>query len=592
KYLKNDIEAIVMYKGIQVGILKISDSGEYTFSYTASNGSVGTVSISGALLDKEAPKTVTEYVYNPSAANSKDSVTAKVTVSDNITLADSIRLVSVSGRDNDGNEFAPKDITKGGSGEYLLTFPNNGFADLVFEDGAGNTTSVGLNVSNLDRTAPRAFISYSTVNPTNSDVVATITFDKLADYQIYEQGSNTPTRDYTGTYSSSIRYIFENNGTKVFKFRDVSGNETEGLIASVSNIDKDRPKLTARVEYNKIVDDNGNLKDMPGAATIVLDAEAPDVLTGGESDTVFIQNSSQSRYHSVMDNGEYIYKYMDAAGNFDALTVTVDGIDRTQPTATDSGNPTEWTNQVPTVTVTPNAKSSGYKTYIVQNGQKLDKVEFSPTKNGTYAFEVADEAGNTGTHNVEVTKVDLDAPIISINRGTRDIYINSGEFDTAKKAEFEDVTAEDEQSGVVNGVAVAYDPLFDGKTAGRYPVTFTAADKAGNVTNMTRYIQIIGPNDVFAAINGNILVPGEQVNYLKSDELKLTFVNADKVGNKVSYAFAKGFLTGAQMKGARYKALANPSDTIELKPEQTGMYTLFVQTENRKVLVMYVFIAG
>lgn len=592
KYLKNDIEAIVMYKGIQVGILKISDSGEYTFSYTASNGSVGMVSISGALLDKEAPKTVTEYVYNPSAASSKDSVTAKVTVSDNITLADSIRLISVSGRDNDGNEFAPKDIVKGSSGEYLLTFPNNGFADLVFEDGAGNTTSVGLNVSNLDRTAPRAFISYSTANPTNSDVVATITFDKLADYQIYEQGSNTPTRDYTGTYSSSIRYIFENNGTKVFKFRDVSGNETEGLIASVSNIDKDKPKLTARVEYNKIVDDNGNLKDMPGAATIVLDAEAPDVLTGGESDTVFIQNSSQSRYHSVMDNGEYIYKYMDAAGNFDALTVTVDGIDRTQPTATDSSNPTEWTNQVPTVTVTPNAKSSGYKTYIVQNGQKLDKVEFSPTKNGTYAFEVADEAGNTGTHNVEVTKVDLDAPIISINRGTRDIYINSGEFDTAKKAEFEDVTAEDEQSGVANGVAVAYDPLFDGKTAGRYPVTFTAADKAGNVTNMTRYIQIIGPNDVFAAINGNILVPGEQVNYLKSDELKLTFVNADKVGNKVSYAFAKGFLTGAQMKGASYKALANPSDTIELKPEQTGMYTLFVQTENRKVLVMYVFIAG
>ena len=592
KYLKNDIEAIVMYKGIQVGILKISDSGEYTFSYTASNGSVGTVSISGALLDKEAPKTVTEYVYNPSAASSKDSVTAKVTVSDNITAADSIRLISVSGRDNDGNEFAPKDIAKGGSGEYLLTFPNNGFADLVFEDGAGNTTSVGLSVSNLDRTAPRAFISYSTVNPTNSDVVATITFDKLADYQIYEQESNAPTRNYTGTYSSSIRYIFENNGTKVFKFRDVSGNETEGLIASVSNIDKDKPKLTARVEYNKIVDDNGNLKDMPGAATIVLDAEAPDVLTGGESDTVFIQNSSQSRYHSVMDNGEYIYKYMDAAGNFDALTVTVDGIDRTQPTATDSGNPTEWTNQVPTVTVTPNAKSSGYKTYIVQNGQKLDKVEFSPTKNGTYAFEVADEAGNTGTHNVEVTKVDLDAPIISINRGTRDIYINSGEFDTAKKAEFEDVTAEDEQSGVANGVAVAYDPLFDGKTAGRYPVTFTAADKAGNVTNMTRYIQIIGPNDVFAAINGNILVPGEQVNYLKSDELKLTFVNADKVGNKVSYAFAKGFLTGAQMKGASYKVLANPSDTIELKPEQTGMYTLFVQTENRKVLVMYVFIAG
>ena len=592
KYLKEDVEAIVSYKGNQVGVMRIADGEEYSFSYTASNGSVGSVSVSGLKFDKEAPEAVTEYTYNPAVSGSKDSVTAKVTVSDNITALDSIKLTAASGRDNDGNEYKLSDVSNNGSGEYLLTFPNNGFANLVFEDETGNVTSVGLSVSNLDRAAPRAYVSYSSENPTNNDVVATITLDKLADYQIYEEGSNTPIKDYTGTYSSSIRYIFEENGTKVFKFRDASGNETDGLIASVLNIDKDKPKLTARVEYNKIVDDDGNLKDMPGAATIVLDSVAPDVLTGGESDTVFIQNSSQSRYHSVMDNGEYIYKYMDAAGNFDSITVTVDQIDRTQPTAVDSGNPTAWTNQVPTITVTPNSKASGYKTYIVQNGQKKDKVEFEPEKNGTYAFAVADEAGNTGTHNVKVEYVDLDAPIISINRGTRDIYINSGEYTDAKKAEFEDVTATDEQSGIDGGVTVGYDPLFDGKTAGRYPVTFTARDRAGNVTNMTRYIQIIGPNDVFAAINGNILVPGEQVNYLKSDKLNLTFVNADKVGNKVSYAFGKGFLTGAQMKGASYKALANPSDTIELKPEQTGMYTLFVQTENRKVLVMYVFIAG
>lgn len=597
--LKDDVEAIVMYGGTQVGALNITDDSKYTFSYTASNGSTGTVEISGVLLDKEPPEAKVEYIHNPAAANGKDSVTARVSVSDIFTKKDKIELTSVKGRDNNGDpmDMNKVDKTQRNNGIYSVNFANNGFADLIFKDEAGNTTSVSLSVSNLDRTAPRAFISYSTVNPTNSDVVATITLDKLADYQIYESGATEPTRKYNGTYASSIRYVFEENKTVVFKFRDISGNETEGLIATVTNIDKVKPELKlVKVHKDQIVDESGkNLKPMYGAATIELKAKEPDVLMGGDGDTVFIQNSSQSKYHTVMDNGEYTYKYMDAAGNFDSIKVKVDCIDRTLPTASDSGNPTTWVNKAPKITVTPNPKNSGntqeYETYIVQNGRKEKKVEFSPTKNGKYTFEVTDDAGNTNTHVVDVQYVDTEAPIISINSGTRDIYINAGEFDKVKGV-FENVTAKDEQSGLEQDkVSVGYG-MFDDKKAGRYPVIFTANDNAGNTATMTRYIQVIGPDDIFAAINGNILVPGQQVNYLKDDKLELSFVNADKAGQKVSYAFAKGFLNGAQMKGGSYKALAKPMDKIELKPEQTGMYTLFVQTENRQVMVMYVFIAG
>ena len=48
----------------------------------------------------------------------------------------------------------------------------------------------------------------------------------------------------------------------------------------------------------------------------------------------------------------------------------------------------------------------------------------------------------------------------------------------------------------------------------------------------------------------------------------------------------------AEMKGTPYKYLTTPDAKISLDAETTGMYTLFVQTEDRKMMVMYIFIAG
>ena len=46
------------------------------------------------------------------------------------------------------------------------------------------------------------------------------------------------------------------------------------------------------------------------------------------------------------------------------------------------------------------------------------------------------------------------------------------------------------------------------------------------------------------------------------------------------------------MKGKSFKRLENSNAKVKLQPDGTGLYTLFVQTENRNVMVMYVFIAG
>ena len=593
-YLNHDVEAVVSYKDTPVGLINIDNGDEYTFTYTAPNGSRGTVVIKGMKIDKEAPTATVTYNHIAASGGNKDYVEAHVTLIDN--LPDStITLESVTGRDNSGKEYTVSDVKNN-----VVRFDNNGFANLVYKDGAGNTTEVRLNVTNLDRTPPRAFISYSSETPTNSDVVATITLDKLADYQIFEQNdTNTPIKNYTNSYSATIDYTFEDNGTKVFRFRDVSGNETDYLLASVNNIDKVKPELGYNIIENKMVSDDGKtLKDLPGAATIELIVKsAGDCLDGSANDTVFIENAAQSIYHSVMSNGRYNFKYRDAAGNFDTLYVDVNCIDTEKPTASDSGNPNDWINKAPTITVTASPKSNGKgtETFIVQNGKEQKSVTFTPTENGKYSFLVKDAIGNTSTYDVNVEYVDLNAPKLVVDKnneygGYRDIYVKPGEFD---KNAFEAVTVEDTESGAKNSKAAAvYDPLFNENTPGSYKVTFSGEDNAGNKTTLERTVCVIGENDVFAKINGDILIPNGQTEYALGDKLTLSFMNADSVGNKVSYAFEKGFYNGAQMKGKSFKKLVSADSTIELKPESTGMYTLFVQTENRKVMVMYVFIAG
>ncbi len=589
RYLKSDVEAIIRYMGTQVGYLKISDDSEYRFTYTAKSGSRADLTVSGVKLDKEPPEAEVTYTPIAATADKKDSVRADVKITDNISQSPAV--ISVSGRDSSGRGFTAADVKSNPDGSYSLTFDNNGFAGIVFSDEAGNTTEVQLSVSSLDRTAPRAFISYSTESPTNSDVEANISLNKLADYEIYDENHNR-IKEFSGAFSSYISYIFKDNGFRTFRFRDTSGNLTEELYAAVDNIDKVKPNLTYHVEENKMADEHGNLVNFPGAATIVLTPTTEgDTLDGLESDTILIQNASQSPYHTVMSNGTYLFKYMDKAGNFDTLSVTVNEIDETPPTATDSGNPTSWSNTAPTITVSAVQKAK-VKTFIVQNGKRNESISFSPTKNGTYSFMVTDEIGNSSTHRIDVLYVDLNAPVIDYSEsygGVRDIYVKAGEFD---RAGFENVTAGDTESGLAGAMSITYPADFDPNTPGEYEVMFSAEDLAGNKTELSRIITVMGLDDVYAVINSTVLIPNTQSTFTLGKALELSFMNAENAGNKVSYAFAQGFYNAAQMKGKSFKALTASDSKVTLTPDEPGMYTLFVQTEDRKMMVMYVFIAG
>ena len=597
-YRNSPLTIEVYVKGAKVGSGKIgTDDSRWTFSYTAPHGNSASMDLTGFKFDTESPEGMVSYTLVQPGKGAMSYVEAMIKVFDE--HYDLIDVQSVTGRLTDGTAITDADLDfvgyddQAGSITTSMRFEANGFADIVFADEAGNQFLVQLSVSDIDRTVPRAYIEYSTTKPTNNDIQAMIFLTEPAEYKIIDS-SNRVIADYTGIFSNVVYYTFKDNGNMFFQFRDVDGNETEALIAYVSNIDKTAPELrVVKVHRNKALDMEDNLVNVNGFATIELEAVSGRDTLDGEDDTIVMLNANQSKYHTVNKNGTYVFNFGDEAGNFGTISVVVDVIDDTAPTATVTGNPTSWTNTAPEITIRAvQTDDCDCDDYIVLNGEGHEEAVFSPTENGRYSYVLRDECGNTVTEYINVEFVDMVLPVITFEDSS-DIYVYPGEFTDDIKAAFEKTVCTDEGgSGLASAGCVVDYGSFDQDVPGDYTVVFTVSDNAGNTVTATRVIHIIGKDDVFVLINDVLLIPGSQTTFWNGEELELSFLNAEKSGNKISYAFEKGFFNGAEMKGSIYKKLTTPDAKIKLEADEKGMYTLFVQTENRKTMVMYVFVAG
>ena len=96
------------------------------------------------------------------------------------------------------------------------TFTGNWSFTFNFQDLAGNTWSAIATVSNIDKVAPTASVSYNISSTTNQDVIATLTgFSESV------------------TWLNALNYIFTGNGSFTFTFQDIAGN-TWSAIATVN----------------------------------------------------------------------------------------------------------------------------------------------------------------------------------------------------------------------------------------------------------------------------------------------------------------------------------------------------------------------
>ena len=119
-------------------------------------------------------------------------------------------------------------------------------------DAAGNKGKSNRTFT-VDTINPTGLVTYSTIAPTNGAVIAVLTVDDI----------NGPV-EVTDNFGLKT-YIFINNGTFTFEFKDAAGN-TGSAIATVTNIDRSVPVITLNDSASMSLTVGGTFTD-PGAVT-------------------------------------------------------------------------------------------------------------------------------------------------------------------------------------------------------------------------------------------------------------------------------------------------------------------------------------
>ncbi len=210
--------------------------------------------------------------------------------------------------------------------------------------------------------SPTSGVAYSITSSTNQDVIARLV---------------NPSTDITVTNNNgSTEYVFKENGTFTFEFKDSKGNIGKS-IAKVDWIDKKLP--TANVEYN--IKNKTNQEVM---AKITF-SEKVKLLNEG----LRLEESGDGVHTLTFeDNDELLLKFIDEAGNIGTANIKVSWIDKVIPTAQLVYSATDPSYDPVTVTLVP---SENVK--ILNNNGSM---KYTFTKNGTFTFEYQDEAGNIG----------------------------------------------------------------------------------------------------------------------------------------------------------------------------------------------------
>lgn len=300
---------------------------------------------------------------------------------------------------------------------WQKTYSANTTETVIFKDVAGNETSVDIDVKNIDKTDPVATIT----SPLDGALIrGTVDIEiEICEenpshytYQIQQNGkaitgwTNWPTVKYANNnndcYTGTIPKTWDTTQyadgdyTILIAVRDAAGNKPASTTVTVS-VDNTAP--TATLEYSPTTPTRGDV-------TVTLKTnEAINTPAGWTkvSDTEFTK--------VYRNNTDDTFTITDLAGNTTVVTVTVDNIDRARPTGTLSYDPSDWTRDNVTVTLTTNEAVQ-----TPTGWTKVSDTEFTRvyTSNAVVLVSIRDIAGNTGLVAGAVTRIDRIAPAIVV----------------------------------------------------------------------------------------------------------------------------------------------------------------------------------
>jgi len=269
------------------------------------------------------------------------------------------------------------------------------FLSLTLTSDAISKNKVPLNdwQKPADKEAPTAKVTLDTEEWTNKH--ATINVADIVDEGDGFDHMVLP--DGTTSKESNLNFAVTENGSYAFKIYDKAGNMKEYVI-DVNSIDKTPAKIS--VEPSTKEWSNGELK---------LDVSAIDE----ESSVDYIELPNGEKVESdkgdyrVSQNGEYLFKVVDKAGNESQYRYVVDNIDTTPATALIESDDAQTNKEEVTLTIMAEDKDSGISTILLPNGDVVenDNAIFKVSENGSYTFKVQDKAGNLSEFSYEVKNI-------------------------------------------------------------------------------------------------------------------------------------------------------------------------------------------
>ena len=447
-----EVEGWTLSAGKTILTKEYTENGEETVEVKDLAGNKTTANVKVDNIDKVAPEVEVKYsVTTPTNEN----VTATITANEEIQEVEGWTL----GSDK-------KTLTK--------TYSENKSEIVTITDLAGNTTTASIVVNNIDKTALKVTVKYSTVNPTNQNVTVTITSDEeiqaVAGWKL-DSSKKILTKEYV------------ENGEETVEITDLAGNKTTANV-KVANIDKIAPKAT--IKYS-----TENLTNQNVIVTITADEEIKAVTgwTLGSDKKTLTKTYSENKSETVT--------ITDLAGNTTTASIVVNNIDKTAPKVTIKYSTVNPTNQNVIVTITSDKEIQELTGWTLDKSKKILTKEY--TENKEEEIEIKDLVGNTVKANIKITNIDKVKPEVKVS------YSNTEQTNGKVKVEItpnEEIQIPrgwilDEEK---NTIYKEYDANIE--------ETVTIVDLAGNETNVKIKIDNIiknssGNNNEKNEINNN-----------------------------------------------------------------------------------------
>lgn len=476
------------------------------------------------------------------------------------------------------------------SGCWYLTAKENGTVNINCTykyKGEETNTAIKVDITEIDEKKADCEITWSAnadSESTNKNVTAQLRFNKvITDISLKDAPTDTPDiyrfdNQITLTYS-------KNTPGLTFVCKAINGTETEINLPAVENIDKIAPQITSKVEPTATAK----------SAKITLSANEDVVFTEGG-----VQGREFTRYATA--NGDYVYHFIDKAGNAAEITVTVGGI-VTNPlalsfslSASEAGEKTspEMLGNVKvgdTVYVKANRVceinwiGSAAKTAVSDSGWTALSIT-EDNAGLTPGIAAVDNNGNTRYyHFSQIAPLDKIAPMIRLKKNTIDISFAL--TDDEIKAALKDNAVVSDNITAADKIAV--DAVYTKpQAASTIGVKYIAADESGNISEKYGYIHFFRDTELRIRVNGDGIF--REMVKICDNAAQSIVVNSG--GEPYSVYMKNGIKTAGQMKIGSTALTKDKSDSnpIEFVPKKAGYYTFLVRTQGQDAyrFVLYV----